>query len=313
MKGGILLIKRNLIRVLGASLLLGAVLYPALTEAKKEEVKVYIDGKKVAFTDVNPTKIDNRVMVPVRTLQNNLKTKVVWDNKNKRVTSTKKVGNKTTKVVYVLNSKYIFHEYQNGSAKTTKVEKIDIPIKIKNNHVLVPLRAATESLGYTVYWSETKNKVSIQANKDIKPKINKYQYTVYGDYFKIKPIELDIFYLTNKEREKFNLRSLAYDVKNGEVARIKSKDLHDNKYFAHKSPTYGSPFEMMERFGITYSSAGENLAAGYKTPEETVKGWMKSKGHRENLLRKEFERIGIGYYEGPNEYKRYYTQTFTAK
>ena len=60
--------------------------------------------------------------------------------------------------------------------------------------------------------------------------------------------------------------------------------MKDKNYFDHNSPTYGSPFDMMKSFGISYTSAGENIAMGQKTPEEVVQAWMDSPGHRENIM-----------------------------
>ena len=79
-----------------------------------------------------------------------------------------------------------------------------------------------------------------------------------------------------------------------------------SKYFAHNSPTYGSPFDMMKRFGITYRTAGENLAMGYSSPQATVNGWMNSEGHRANILNGAFTQIGMGYVDGGH----YYCQMF---
>jgi uncharacterized protein YkwD len=58
----------------------------------------------------------------------------------------------------------------------------------------------------------------------------------------------------------------------------------DKHYFSHQSPTYGSPFRMMESFGIRFSAAGENIAYGQRTPQEVMNGWMNSTGHRSNIL-----------------------------
>ena len=80
-------------------------------------------------------------------------------------------------------------------------------------------------------------------------------------------------------------------------------------YFSHTSPTYGSPFDMMKNFGISYRSAGENIAKGYATPEAVVKGWMNSPGHRANILNKSFTHIGVGYVENGS----YWTQMFILK
>ena len=71
--------------------------------------------------------------------------------------------------------------------------------------------------------------------------------------------------------------------------------MHDKRYFSHQSPTYGSPFDMMKQFGITYRTAGENIAMGQSTPQAVVNAWMNSKGHRANILNASFTQIGMGY------------------
>jgi uncharacterized protein YkwD len=85
--------------------------------------------------------------------------------------------------------------------------------------------------------------------------------------------------------------------------------MRDNKYFSHTSPTYGSPFRMMKSFGITYRSAGENIARGQATPQAVVNAWMNSSGHRANILNSSFTHIGVGYAENG----RYWTQMFIGK
>ena len=85
--------------------------------------------------------------------------------------------------------------------------------------------------------------------------------------------------------------------------------MKDNNYFDHNSPTYGSPFDMMKQFGISYTSAGENIAQGQQTPEEVVEAWMNSQGHRENIMNASFTHIGVGYVESGN----YWTQQFIGK
>lgn len=82
-----------------------------------------------------------------------------------------------------------------------------------------------------------------------------------------------------------------------------------NKYFSHTSPTYGSPFDMMKKFGISFRTAGENIAMGQRTPEEVVNAWMNSSGHRQNILNPNFTHIGVGYVENGN----YWTQMFIGK
>ena len=80
----------------------------------------------------------------------------------------------------------------------------------------------------------------------------------------------------------------------------------DNRYFAHNSPTYGTPFQMMKAFGLSYRTAGENIARGYATPQAVVNGWMNSSGHRANILNAGYTQIGVGYVAQGN----YWTQMF---
>lgn len=112
--------------------------------------------------------------------------------------------------------------------------------------------------------------------------------------------------LVNEIRAENGLGSLKFNSPLSDVARAKSQDMHDNGYFAHESPTYGSPFEMMTAFGISYSTAGENIAMGYATPQAVVDAWMNSPGHRANILNASFTQIGVGYVSDGN----YWTQMF---
>lgn len=115
--------------------------------------------------------------------------------------------------------------------------------------------------------------------------------------------------LTNQERAKNGLAALKVDTALSKVAREKSLDMSKNGYFSHTSPTYGSPFDMMKQFGISYQYAGENIAMGQRTPEEVVQAWMNSEGHRKNILSANFNYIGVGYVESGN----YWTQMFIGK
>lgn len=116
--------------------------------------------------------------------------------------------------------------------------------------------------------------------------------------------EQEVVRLVNLERAKNGLPELTEDVELSRIARLKSRDMHDNGYFDHTSPTYGTPFQMMRSFGISYRSAGENIAMGYATPQSVVNAWMNSPGHRANILNASYTKIGVGLYE------RYWTQHF---
>ena len=118
--------------------------------------------------------------------------------------------------------------------------------------------------------------------------------------------ENEVIRLVNVERSKQGLKSLDSDWQLSRVARYKSQDMKDKGYFSHTSPTYGSPFEMMKSFGISYRTAGENIAKGQKTPAAVVNAWMNSSGHRANILKSSFTKIGVGYVANGS----YWTQMF---
>lgn len=122
----------------------------------------------------------------------------------------------------------------------------------------------------------------------------------------VRAYEQEVVRLVNAERAKYGLAALTEDWELSRVARYKSQDMHDNRYFAHTSPIYGTPFQMIRAFGLSYRTAGENIAMGYATPAAVVAGWMNSEGHRANILSSAYTKIGVGYVADG----RYWTQQF---
>ncbi|TDL47332.1 hypothetical protein E2R60_30220 [Paenibacillus dendritiformis] len=108
--------------------------------------------------------------------------------------------------------------------------------------------------------------------------------------------EQQVLDLVNQERSKTGLSSLSMSEELSNMAMVKAQDMYNNNYFDHNSPTHGSPFDMMKEFGITYNSAGENIAKGQTTPTQVMNDWMNSPGHKANILNKSYTHIGIAYY-----------------
>lgn len=104
--------------------------------------------------------------------------------------------------------------------------------------------------------------------------------------------------LVNQERARAGLSPLSSHAELANMALVKAKDMKNNGYFDHNSPTYGSPFDMMKSFGISYRYAGENIAMGQRTPQEVMNAWMNSPGHKANILSGNFTSIGVAYYNG---------------
>ena len=122
----------------------------------------------------------------------------------------------------------------------------------------------------------------------------------------------EVVNLVNKERAKYGLSALKSNSSLANVATIKSQDMVNKNYFDHTSPTYGSPFDMMKQFGISYRTAGENIAKGQKTPQEVVTAWMNSEGHRKNILNPNFTNLGVGIAKD-SKGTTYWTQMFIGK
>ena len=170
--------------------------------------------------------------------------------------------------------------------------------------------------GDSMWKIAVKYEIGLSEIREANPQISNPNLIYPGDILNIPSIdsnvlnyENEVIRLVNEIRIKNGLNKLETDWQLSRVARYKSQDMKDNKYFSHTSPIYGSPFEMIKNFGISFRSAGENIAKGYLTPQAVMNGWMNSSGHRANILNSSYNRIGVGYVsEG-----KYWTQMFIGK
>ena len=170
--------------------------------------------------------------------------------------------------------------------------------------------------GDTMWKIAVKYQVGLSEIKAANPQIVNYDLIYPGQVINIPTLdgtvanyENEVVRLVNEARAQNGLNPLTHDWELSRVARYKSQDMRDNKYFSHTSPVYGSPFQMMKNFGISYRSAGENIAYGQRTPQAVVNAWMNSSGHRANILNASFTHIGVGYVKDGN----YWTQMFIRK
>lgn len=181
----------------------------------------------------------------------------------------------------------------------------------------------SQSFAYTVIQGDSLWKISVKHQVGIyelikaNPQFKNPDLIYAGQWVNIptipeKEFEKRVIVLVNQERAKYGLRAYTENWELSRVARYKSMDMRDNDYFSHNSPTYGSPFTMMRNFGVSYRTAGENIANGQTTPEAVMKSWMNSSGHKANILSKDFTQIGVGYAKG-GMYGHYWTQQFISK
>ena len=122
----------------------------------------------------------------------------------------------------------------------------------------------------------------------------------------VASFEAEVVRLVNDIRRQNGLKPLTENWELSRVARYKSQDMRDQGYFSHTSPTYGTPFQMIKAFGLSFRTAGENIAKGYATSQAVVNGWMNSSGHRANILNASYTQIGVGYVAQGH----YWTQMF---
>jgi uncharacterized protein YkwD len=106
--------------------------------------------------------------------------------------------------------------------------------------------------------------------------------------------EQDILTLVNQAREESGAEPLVYNEKLALSALDKAQHMKENEYFDHVSPQGLQPWYFAQKRNYEYKNFGENLAEGFFSAESVHEGWMNSDGHRENILSRKFQEIGVG-------------------
>jgi uncharacterized protein YkwD len=105
------------------------------------------------------------------------------------------------------------------------------------------------------------------------------------------------------------LSPLTLDARLAAAAEAHSADMVRRDFFAHESPDGRQVWDRAVAAGYAYRKVAENIAAGQRTADEVVRGWMASQGHRANILDRDLTQIGIGRAEG-GSYGVHWTQVF---
>lgn len=199
-----------------------------------------------------------------------------------------------------------------GSSSKVKSFK-DVPVTNSfysyiDTLVINNITVGTSSSTFSPYQNVTRAQMAVFIHRILeskKPGSSKTPPAVSGE----TAFMAEVLVLVNKERAKAGVPALKSHNGVQDLAIIKSKDMADNNYFEHKSPKLGMYSDQLKRSGISYSRAGENIAAGQQTPEAVMKSWMNSPGHRSNILSGDYTHVGIGTYKG-GSYGYYHTQIF---
>lgn len=117
----------------------------------------------------------------------------------------------------------------------------------------------------------------------------------------------EVYEITNNYRSLVGVPSLTLDSSLVEAANIRAKELSDS--FSHTRPNGSSCFTVLSELGISYGTAGENIAAGYSSSQSVMEGWRSSSGHYQNIISSKFKKIGIGVNIVNNQY--YWVQIFS--
>ena len=198
-----------------------------------------------------------------------------------------------------------------------KILSLSLAAILLTTMCVLPVSAAalthTVSKGDTMWKLAVKYQVGTSEIIEANPQISNPNLIYPGQVLTIpqldasvRSFEQEVIRLVNEQRVKNGLNPLTENWELSRVARYKSQDMVDNRYFSHTSPTYGSPFQMIRDFGISFRRAGENIAYGQRTPQAVVNAWMNSSGHRANILNASYTQIGVGYVANGN----YWTQMF---
>lgn len=182
------------------------------------------------------------------------------------------------------SNKVVFNGKVLDLSDTPMISVIDD--KETNTSNYMPVQPVLEQMGYDVDWNGDTNTVNIKNKASVVAQRNSNDDGI------------QVVTLVNKQRAQAGMAQLTYSQEVSDIAYLKAKDMADSNYFEHNSPTYGTVADMFKNNEIKYRALGENIAKGYKTPEEVVNAWMNSSAHKENILFADYTEIGIGIYEG---------------
>lgn len=293
---------------LSAALLFGGA-FTASADAQQLQTNVHykviysINGEKEVLTGEKANKLINQMLLKWNNCE-----KLDLINVEKQVTKqADKEEPKQEKPVIEEKAKEEQPKQENPSKEVTNKEeqsKQEQPVKEEK-----PAKKVTnkEQPKQEQPKQEVKQPETTAPQQPVQPQEQPKQEQTQSE--QLNQFEQQVVELTNQERSKQGLAPLQIDDNLSKVAREKSRDMAANNYFSHTSPTYGSPFDMMNQFGISYRTAGENIAQGQTSPEQVVNAWMNSPGHRANILNGEYTHIGVGYVENGN----HWTQMFIGK
>ena len=247
-----------------------------------QNIRVFLNNTEIIF-DNPPEILNNRTMVPMRKIFEEMGMVVQWDQEQ----STAVAFNDSYSLSFAVGNPYMS---VNGEVKVLDT----VPV-ILNSCMYVPVRAIAESSGCGIEWDGTEKCVRITS----------------ASFQDLSLWPKEVMRLTNEIREEHGLCVLEWNDALAKAAYKHSLDMVNRQFFDHENPDGDSPVDRIKNEGLIFFTAAENIAAGQSSPQAVVKAWMESEGHRANILNPDLKQIGVGVARG-GIYGIYWTQDFTS-
>jgi len=257
----------------------------SITALAQNDITLTLNGKKIE-TDVAPQIVNDRTMVPVRAIFENLNITVEWSAATRKVYT---VGSTPSIILTIDSNKMIVDD---------KIITLDSPPYISGDRTLIPARAVCEALGCTVDWDSENRNVIIKTSDYTEPPQYNEQLGDNPAYIENKPeYEKKLFELINAKRQQQGILALEYDSDLEAVAYMHSKDMAQNDYLDHVSPEGQTLSDRLNNAGVYYTIAAENIAAGFDSADKLLNAWINSRPHYENIINDNVSKVGIGCYK----------------
>ena len=212
---------------------------------------------------------------------------------------TLKVRGTKKKVKWKSSKKSVATVNAKGKVTGKKAGKAVVTAKVKGKtlkcKVIVTKKQAAKKNAKTVTKKQTAKNTNTTGKKNTTSDIS---------------LQKKVISIVNKNRKKKGLEALTMDEKLMKAAQDRAKEL--TKSFSHTRPNGTSCFTIFEKYKITPTASGENIAAGQRSAAAVMDSWMNSPGHKENIMNNRFKKIGVGLVIVPNDmYSYYWVQMFT--
>lgn len=212
---------------------------------------------------------------------------------------TLKVRGTKKKVKWKTSKKSVATVNAKGKVTGKKAGKAVVTAKVKGKtlkcKVTVTKKQAAKKNAKTATKKQTAKKTNTAGKKNTTTDIS---------------LQKKVISIVNQNRKKQGLEALTMDEKLMKAAQDRAKEL--TKSFSHTRPNGTSCFTIFEKYKITPTASGENIAAGQRSAAAVMDSWMNSQGHKENIMNNKFKKIGVGLVIVPNDmYSYYWVQMFT--